>query len=413
MGSSEIIINEVLTYVSYYINNSCINNIQRIAIQFYEETEIIEAKKKLWELCEAHLGQYPERKNSDKRTVAEAHLVDIIDALTKIDSEQSMPFFVAKDIERLPDRQPEELNLLSIVNRLSSIEKDARQYENTLTEHGLEIIKLKEEKKVKEIKEDKLTQTDTYEENVETPKEINKNDMKIAPLSDVLENKHMNGDESMSDSDFEKFLDLCSINDRNSVSYSKFNENKKDDTYQMEPKTIVFDNEKNRYSDAVKANSQKGIENGMEQKRQRLQPVIVEEYSKSQKSLKTDEEGYMVAGSRSKRRSASDDDTSIMGAPPSLTTVWVNNISKGNSISMKKYLNDRNIRVKTIKQTSHVDSKLKSFQVVILRSDFRKITDNYFWPEGVKCRRWIENYSLNKRSRTFSNTVLKGEVRLR
>ena len=96
-----------------------------------------------------------------------------------------------------------------------------------------------------------------------------------------------------------------------------------------------------------------------------------------------------------------------------MVSVWVNNLSKGNSISIKNYLNDNGIRVKSIRQTSHVDAILKSFQVVILRSDFKRITDSNFWPEGVNCRRWIEKYSKAKKSRTFSNTGLGRDMRLR
>ena len=132
--------------MNYYINRSCIDKIAKIAISFYEEYEIIEAKKKLRELYQTHLGNFQDRKNSDKRTGAEAHLADIIEALTKLDlvldKDDEIPVFVAKNIERLPDRQPEELNLLSIVNRLSSVEKNLKAQENILTEHRMELISI-------------------------------------------------------------------------------------------------------------------------------------------------------------------------------------------------------------------------------------------------------------------------------
>ena len=127
MSDQEYIINECLTYISYYINNSTINNIFKLAVEFYEENEIIEAKKKLWEARPIQLSAYPERKKSENRSCAEAHLTDIVDALQKLDNEQNMPSFVAQNIERLPDRQPEELNLLRIINRLSNIEKNIKE----------------------------------------------------------------------------------------------------------------------------------------------------------------------------------------------------------------------------------------------------------------------------------------------
>ena len=103
-----------VTYISYYINNSTINIIFKLAVKFYEENEIIEAKKKLWEAQPIQLSAYPERKNS---SCTEAYLTDIVDALQKIDNEQNMPSFVVQKIEKLPDRQPEELNLLRIINK--------------------------------------------------------------------------------------------------------------------------------------------------------------------------------------------------------------------------------------------------------------------------------------------------------
>ena len=47
---------------------------------------------------------------------------DILEALIKLYGLNKMSIFLAKHINRLPDRQPEELNLLSIVERLSNLE---------------------------------------------------------------------------------------------------------------------------------------------------------------------------------------------------------------------------------------------------------------------------------------------------
>ena len=114
----------------------------------------------------------------------------------------------------------------------------------------------------------------------------------------------------MSDSEFENFLDFCNVNDRNSMSYSEFNERQKEEKSLMEPKTIVFDIEKNGYSDAVKVTPDEGIENGATQRRHRLKPVYVEKYSTSHKSLNwddTDEEGFIKYGSRSKKQGSNED----------------------------------------------------------------------------------------------------------
>ena len=55
------------------------------------------------------------------RSSSLAHMNDIFEALIKLDGLNKMPIFVTRDIKRLPDRQPEELNLLSIVEHLSKL----------------------------------------------------------------------------------------------------------------------------------------------------------------------------------------------------------------------------------------------------------------------------------------------------
>ena len=74
---------------------------------------------------------------------------------------------------------------------------------------------------------------------------------------------------------------------------------------------------------------------------------------------------------------------------------------------IKKFLNDRYIRAGTIRRTSHIESKFKSFSIVILRDDLNKVLINNFWPEGVKCRLWRDkNKNISyMRSRTFSNSL--------
>ena len=95
-------------------------------------------------------------------------MADIIEALTKLDlvldKDDEIPVFVARNIERLPDRQPEELNLLSIVNRLSSIEKNLKTQENILTEHSMELSNIKENNTIKNAMNDKEIQTEVDHE---------------------------------------------------------------------------------------------------------------------------------------------------------------------------------------------------------------------------------------------------------
>ena len=142
--NNETIINEVLTYISHYIHNSTVNNIIKIAINFYNNEEILEAKKLLWNIDDLNLGNFIERRDSDKRSCSEANINDILDALIKLDSEQNLPNFVAKNIDKLPDRQPEELNLLFLINRIATMEKTLKNHSENLSLFGIELMEVKD-----------------------------------------------------------------------------------------------------------------------------------------------------------------------------------------------------------------------------------------------------------------------------
>ena len=136
-GTQTIIINELLSYLSFYLDNSALENIKKIATLFYDQDDINNAKKVLWENRSEILGPYVERKKSDKRSVAEANINDILEALIKLDSTQKSPKFVAQNLDKLPERQPEELNVLTLINRIASIEKTIKNNNDVLSQHSI------------------------------------------------------------------------------------------------------------------------------------------------------------------------------------------------------------------------------------------------------------------------------------
>lgn len=114
-----MIVNELLTYAKHYINCSTIDNVKKVIHNFYNNDEIIEAKKALWSIAPSTLGNFPDRKSSDKRHMSIAHVDDIFDALKRLDALDKLPEVAACNLNRLPDRQPEELNLQRIVTTSS------------------------------------------------------------------------------------------------------------------------------------------------------------------------------------------------------------------------------------------------------------------------------------------------------
>ena len=143
-NDKRIILNELLTYLVYYINECSIINIKKVINDFFTNSEILEAKNLLWEECKDHLGEYIARKNSNNRQSSEANVEDIIDAIFKLEQESKLPEFAAKNIERLPDKQPDGLSLMHLIDKVNNIERKVRNNLTLLTNYGVDLMEIKD-----------------------------------------------------------------------------------------------------------------------------------------------------------------------------------------------------------------------------------------------------------------------------
>ena len=106
----DVLFNELLFYAKHYLDSSSLENIKKMVMHFYSDDEIVDAKKALWASKREVLGTYPERKSTGSRHARIPNVTDIFDALKKLDALNEMPKIAALDLNRIPDRQPEELN---------------------------------------------------------------------------------------------------------------------------------------------------------------------------------------------------------------------------------------------------------------------------------------------------------------
>ena len=56
----------------------------------------------------------------------------VVNAVADLDVQNILPVFVAKDLSKLPDLQPEELNKLYYINRVASLEAQMKQHREEL-----------------------------------------------------------------------------------------------------------------------------------------------------------------------------------------------------------------------------------------------------------------------------------------
>lgn len=132
----KIIINEVLTYISYYRNKATIDSLRRIVLSNFTPVDISTAKKIIVKAFQNHLSSSPliaERRNSSVRLACEAEFDDIIGVMEILDASNvfCQVTFVAANLEILPKYGPEELNIAEVVERQVRVEQSIKEISST------------------------------------------------------------------------------------------------------------------------------------------------------------------------------------------------------------------------------------------------------------------------------------------
>lgn len=120
------IINPLLAYMWYAMQSGTASNIRDTVLGHFTLDVITEAKNDLWNNSPAELiGDKPRRKDSTVRSEQEAHVQDILSALTKLDKSEQMPRILleATSLAIIPRFHPEEINGGSLAHRITLLEE--------------------------------------------------------------------------------------------------------------------------------------------------------------------------------------------------------------------------------------------------------------------------------------------------
>ena len=132
-GDHKIVINELLSYCSYHLDNSSAESIKKVVLNFYHPDEIIAASNVLSKECADVAGTAVRHCNTPARGAHVAHADDVIKTLVKIDRDAGdQPIFVAAKLDRLPRYSPEEIDLISVVERLNDLERKFAHLDHTV-----------------------------------------------------------------------------------------------------------------------------------------------------------------------------------------------------------------------------------------------------------------------------------------
>ena len=348
MPSENLFINELLSYACHFMKCSALDNIKKIIDYFYTEEEILESKQFLWSVAENDLEPLVTRKSTNKRSGSSANLEDILDALNKLDSEDKLPKFVAYNLSRVPDRQPEELNLICVINRLATVENKLKQYDDTLSSHAVDLMSLKE------LNDEKMNSRNLRAENETLHPRKNK------------------------DKDDSILLENAGVDNMANRRFS-------DNVFVTTPGIVKQQVEKINKSNLKRSSS--------------LDLKYVDEIKHTLETDDRNDDGFIKVESTSARKKRLSQErrelasARLKGAPPPLRYVFLSRVEHGDAQMIVDYMKYNHIDVRKVETVSHANSKFMSFKVTVFKSNLHEILSNNFWPQGIVCRLWKDNLS--------------------
>lgn len=355
--------NALLAYLLSARDNSQTENIRRAVIGFFSAEAIMEAKQALWDKCEHDIGEpLTRRRDSSSRTECEANFSDVINALKTLDGKGKSPKITidARDLVNIPRSPPEEINKISIVDRLTQLETHFRKLEDNVENRLINAWKLDNlVNHCNKLERDIQINTGACDV-LSTEVGLIKSQIPNSPI--VIDN-----DEEFDDSDF-LIPEACNSDaDKQNKPAGDHGSLKK-----CTDNAAAADNIKS-YRDAL------------------------------QSKMNTDDDGFELSSFEKRRlaqqlrKSTEKPDSSSTGkfrysaGPEPFRDVWVARVShNARAYMIGNDLEDRGIKVINIDRISNQEARYSSYRVTVPASDMKKILSNkqYYFAKDVIVKKY-------------------------
>ena len=137
--TQNIVVNELLTYTSYYMHKSNADALRKITLSVFTPTEISKAKQILIDTFQS--ASIPstftaDRRSSSTRLFHEAEIDDILGILQTVDTADLLKtvIFAAANLEIMPRYGPEEINIAAVVEGQTRVEATIKNMSNAITQ---------------------------------------------------------------------------------------------------------------------------------------------------------------------------------------------------------------------------------------------------------------------------------------
>lgn len=142
-----VIIQPLLAYMQFSLQSGTQDNVKAAVLGHFTADQILDAKIALWDGSAMDIiGPMARRKDSTVRSEKEAHCQDILIALSKLDKADCLPTIAidALSLGIIPRSHPEELNNISLVDRLNRMEAKLTKMQELLDRTVAENLVIKE-----------------------------------------------------------------------------------------------------------------------------------------------------------------------------------------------------------------------------------------------------------------------------
>ena len=143
----KLLLQPLLAYILFSMQAGTVEKIKCVILRQFTEKQVLEAKDALWDHCGSDvIGEKRRRNTTTSRSDAEANLVDIINALIKLDKMDKLPCVVidAMSLGIIPHSHPEELNDITLCDRLNRMEERMKGMQSCMDNVLAQNLELKE-----------------------------------------------------------------------------------------------------------------------------------------------------------------------------------------------------------------------------------------------------------------------------
>ena len=142
----KIVVCELLCYMNFHQHTGMPSNMKKIVQASFTDEQIEDAKRLLWKsVPPGILKAYTQRRTTSTRSQSEANYADIFEALTDMDRKGYIGInFAGVNLSDIPKLAPEDLNDISMAERLSQVEQQLKMMQESCSSNTAAMCKLQE-----------------------------------------------------------------------------------------------------------------------------------------------------------------------------------------------------------------------------------------------------------------------------